>query len=59
MLGYKEWSNFSRYTSYYLSSFIHTSDYLTDISPLTQIIAIVFLAISGIIILHLFKRGKK
>lgn len=59
MLGYKEWSNFSRYTSYYLSSFIHTSDYLTDISPLTQIIAIVFLAISGIIILHLFKKGKK
>lgn len=50
--GYKGWENFSRFTSNFLSSFIHTSNYLTDISPLTQIIAIVFLSLAGLIILH-------
>lgn len=59
LLGYKEWENYSRYTSYYLSSFIHTSNYLTDISPLTQIIATIFLASSGTIIIYLFEKEKK
>lgn len=57
--GIKGWNNFSRFTSDFLSGFFHTSNYLTDISPLTQIIAIIFLALSGIIILHLFKKQKK
>ena len=57
--GYQNWDNFSRYISNFLSKFIHTSSYLTDISPLTQIIAIVFLALSGIIILKLFKNKNK
>lgn len=56
--GYTEWENFSRYVSTGLSYFIHTSMVLTDISPLTQFIAIVFLAISGVILLHLFKKDK-
>ena len=36
--GYQNWDNFSRYISNFLSRFIHSSSYLTDISPLTQII---------------------
>ena len=57
-LGYQNWDNFSRYISNFLSKFIHASSYLTDISPLTQIIAIVFLALSGVIILKLFENKK-
>lgn len=56
--GYQGWDNFNRYISNFLSSFIHTSPYLTDVSPLTQFIAIIFLALSGIIILYLFKKDK-
>ena len=56
--GYQGWENFNRYISNFLSSFIHTSPYLTDISPLTQFIAIIFLAISGVIVLYLFKKDK-
>ena len=54
--GYKDWDGFSRYTSNFLSTIIHCGNYLTEISPLTQIIAIVFLSISGIIILYVLTK---
>lgn len=57
--GARGWSNFSRFVSEYLSVFIHSSRYLTDISPLPQLIAIFLLVLSSLIILHLFKNGKK
>lgn len=56
--GYRGWDNFNRYISNFLSSFIHTSPYLTDISPLTQFIAIIFLSLTGTIILWIFKKDK-
>ncbi|WP_165061030.1 glucosyltransferase domain-containing protein [Adlercreutzia sp. ZJ154] len=56
--GYKGWDNFSRYTSNFLSSFIHVGNYLTDISPLTQIIAVIELAIASVIVIYLIS-GKK
>ena len=37
--GYRGWENFSRYLSNFFSLFIHGGFYLTDISPLPQIIA--------------------
>lgn len=52
--GYKGWENFSRYVSNFLSSFIHADNYLTDISPLTQLIAVFLMALSGIIVIWLF-----
>lgn len=52
-LGYKKWDDFSRYLSNFLSNFIHTSPYLTDISPLTQIVASFLLAFSGVMLLHI------
>ena len=55
--GYKDWDGFSRYTSNFLSTIIHCGNYLTEISPLTQIIAIVFLSISGIIILYVLTKS--
>lgn len=57
--GYRDWLPFSRYISEYLSIFVHSSTYLTDISPLTQILSIIILAISSILLLYLFKKDKK
>lgn len=58
-LGYRTWYGFSRFVSEYLSIFVHSSNYLTDISPLTQIIATFFLSLSSVLVLHLFKKDKK
>lgn len=47
--GYKGWDDFSRYTSVLLSPFIHADNYLTDASPIPQLLACVFLSAAGII----------
>jgi hypothetical protein len=49
--GYKGWENFSRVLSNTFSTFIHMDNYLTDISPLPQLIAAVVMALSGIVLL--------
>lgn len=51
-LGFKKWDHFSRYTTTFLSSFMHVGNYLTDISPLTQMVATFELAIAGVIALY-------
>ena len=51
--GYKGWSFYSRFTSDFLSRFIHCSDYLADISPLTQLLAALIMAVSGAIVIHI------
>ena len=50
--GQKGWDNFSRYLSNFFSTFIHADTYLTDISPFTQILAVLILAASGVILLY-------
>ena len=50
--GYKDWARLSRFLSETLSSFIHMDNYLTDVSPLPQMAAVLFLAFSGIILLY-------
>ena len=57
--GYKGWENFSRYTSVFLSEIIHADEYLTDVSPLPQIIAIFFLSIASVLVIHILKDDKK
>lgn len=57
-LGYTGWEKFGRYVSSFLSNFIHGDAYLTDVSPLPQLIAVLFLAIASIIVLHVIT-GKK
>ena len=52
--GYRGWNKFSRYTSTFLSSFIHTSKYLTDISPLPQLLAVGIMSFAGVIILYVY-----
>lgn len=39
--GYRGWENFSRFISNGLSTLMHTDNYITDISPMTQLLAIV------------------
>ena len=57
--GYRGWGNFSRYLSNLFSIFLHADTYLTDISPLPQIFAIIIMALASIILIHLFSNGKK
>ena len=56
--GMKGWDHFSRYISVWLSQVIHADSYLTDISPLPQLIAVVFLALAATILLHMLKQEK-
>lgn len=50
--GYKDWAHFSRFLSEALSPIIHMDNYLTDVSPLPQLMAVLLLALSGIILLY-------
>ncbi len=50
--GYKQWDYFGRYLSTALATLIHTGDYLTDIAPLPQILAMVMMAAAGVLILY-------
>lgn len=51
--GYKQWDYFGRYLSTALSSLVHMGDYLTDIAPLPQLLAVLILALSGVLILYI------
>lgn len=51
--GYKQWSPFSRYTSEFLSEFIHADSYLTDISPFPQLFAVFILSVASVIVLYI------
>lgn len=52
-------SAYSRYISDFLSIFLHTGKYLTDISPLPQLIATFLLSLSSIILIYVFSNKKK
>ena len=53
MFGYTEWNNFGRYASTGLSYILHTGHYLADISPLGQLIAVVFLSAASTIAIYI------
>lgn len=57
--GYRRWETFGRYLSNFLSIFVHTDTYLADISPLTQILAVLIIALSSIIVLSVFSNRTK
>ncbi len=52
--GYKGWGDFSRYLSNLLSIILHNNYYLTDISPLPQILAVLIMAFSGATLIYVF-----
>lgn len=55
--GYQGWENFSRFLSNYFSNIIHADSYLTDVSPLPQILAVMLMALSGSIVLYVVSGG--
>ena len=56
--GYRGWDNYSRYTTNELSRIIHVDNHIFDITPLTQLLSCVLLALSGVILIKLIS-GKK
>ena len=54
LIGYMGWDEFGRYLANIFASILNTSRYLTDISPLSQIIALVILSFTGIAIIYKF-----
>jgi hypothetical protein len=48
--GYKAW-NYGRVLSNLFATLLHMDNYLTDVSPLTQIIAAAIMALAGIVLL--------
>lgn len=57
--GYRGWHNFSRFLSNGLSTLIHTDNYITDISPFTQLLAVLIVALAGIIFLYVVYERKQ
>ena len=58
-LGFNGWDGFSRFNSSFLAYFIHGDNYLTDISPLPQLLAACIMALACVIILSVYKKDKK
>lgn len=53
-LGYKQWDYFSRYLSTALATLVHGGDYLVDAAPLPQMLAMLIMAVSGILMGYIF-----
>lgn len=51
--GYKQWDYFSRYLSTGLATLVHMGDYLVDIAPLPQLLAMLIMALSGVLMLYI------
>jgi len=56
--GYRRWYKMNRYVSEFFSILIHGDSHLTDISPLPQIVAILFLAISSVLLVYVLNNRK-
>lgn len=59
LFGYKQFDFFGRYIPQYLTTVLHADSYLTDVSPLPQLLAVVILAVSGVTVLHLVTGRKE
>ena len=56
--GFRNWYNWSRYISEFASIFIHADINLTDISPFPQLLAVLFLAVSSVILVYVMGNRK-
>lgn len=57
--GGRYWARWSRYGSEFLSTLIHADTTLSDISPLTQLLAVLFLALASTIFVFKFFEKKE
>lgn len=51
--GYKQWDYFSRYLSTAMATLVHGGDFLADVAPLPQILAMVIMAVSAVCMLYI------
>lgn len=58
MEGSREWVNFYRYFAEIGSIFIHASLKIFDIAPLTQFIALIFIAIASFFVISIFTNNR-
>jgi len=56
--GFRGWYNWSRYVSEFTSIFIHADTNLTDISPLPQLLATIFLSVSSVLLVYVMGNRK-
>ena len=57
--GYGLTGNFARYAATFIANFLHSNTWLSDISPLTQIVAVVLIALAGLVLMCVFSDGKE
>jgi len=57
-LGFRRWYDWSRYVSEFFSVFINADYHLTDISPLPQLLAVLFLAVSSVSLVYVLNNKK-
>ena len=55
--GHKSWVGSSRYISETLAVFLHTNFYINDISPLTQIYALIILSLTAYMLAYIIRNG--
>lgn len=59
LLGYKDFDFFSRYIPQYFTTVLHADNYLTDVSPLPQLVAVAILAITAVMVLYVVTERKE
>lgn len=57
LYGYRGWENFSRFSSNILSGILNGGRLLSDISPLTQLLAAVIMGLAASILAYTFSEG--
>ena len=58
-MGYAFWENYARHLSVFFSHILHADEYLTDVSPLTQIIAVFLMALASVLAIYILSDNKK
>lgn len=56
--GYTEWEKYSRHIMVLSAYFLHADTYLTDISPLPQLLGTIFVALAGTISIYVLTEKK-
>lgn len=51
--GYKQWDYFGRFLSTAMATIVHGGDYLTDVAPLPQLLAMAIMAGASVLILYI------
>ena len=58
MNGYRSWNTDSRYISDFLAVLLHADTRITDISPLPQVVAALFIAVASVFLVYVISGGK-